>query len=206
LAWVLLLRYLFDKTRQPPVFFSKWRLFLRWLPISRRHRRKLKLFYTIYNGLAPQNLHDLIPPTIQSTTIYPLHNGSDLIVPFCRLSSMNSITFNFRGPYMKCLWTIFISFALFNNARLNFNGMSRLRTEFSNLFHSLTEGVNYNGLAPQNLHDLIPPTIQSTTIYPLHNGSDLIVPFCRLSSMNSSFTPSVREWNKFKIVHFVVQA
>ena len=56
----------------------------------------------------------------------------------------------------------------------------------------------YNGLAPQNLHDLIPPTIQSTSIYPLHNGSDLIVPFCRLSSMNSSFTPSVREWNKLE--------
>jgi hypothetical protein len=57
----------------------------------------------------------------------------------------------------------------------------------------------YNGLAPQYLHDLIPPTIQSTTIYPLRNGSDLIVPFCRLSSTNLSFIPSsVREWNKLE--------
>ena len=57
----------------------------------------------------------------------------------------------------------------------------------------------YNGLAPQYLYDLIPPTIQSTTIYPLRNGSDLIVPFCRLSSTNSSFIPSsVREWNKLE--------
>jgi hypothetical protein len=54
-----------------------------------------------------------------------------------------NITFNFRGPYMKCFGTIFISFALFSNAHLNFNGVSRLRTEFSSLFHSLTEeGIN----------------------------------------------------------------
>jgi hypothetical protein len=87
----------------------------------------------IYNGLAPQYLYDLIPPTIQSTTIYPLRNGSDLIVPFCRLSSTNSSFFE----------TIFISFALLSNARLNFNGVSRLRTDFSSLFHSLTEeGIN----------------------------------------------------------------
>jgi len=39
-----------------------------------------------------------------------------------------NITFNFRGPYMKCLGKIFISFALFSNVRLNFNRVSRLRT------------------------------------------------------------------------------
>jgi hypothetical protein len=49
------------------------------------------------------------------------------------------------------------------------------------------------------MHDLIPPTIKSTTIYPLRNGRDLIVPFCRLSSTNSSFVPSaVREWNELE--------
>ena len=49
-----------------------------------------------------------------------------------------NITFNFRGPYMKCLGTIFISFALFSNARLNFNVVSRLRS--SQVFsHTLTE-------------------------------------------------------------------
>ena len=37
------------------------------------------------------------------------------------------------------------------------------------------------------------------TIYPLRNSSDLIVPFCRLFSTNSSFIPSsVREWNKLE--------
>ena len=67
---------------------------------SRRHRRKLQLFHRLYNGFAPQYLHDLIPPTIQSTTIYSLRNGSDLIVPFCRLSSTNSLLctlYIFRG-------------------------------------------------------------------------------------------------------------
>ena len=41
---------------------------------------------------------------------------------------------------MKCLGTIFISFLLLSNARLNFNAVSRFRTEFPSLFHPLTEG------------------------------------------------------------------
>ena len=49
---------------------------------SRRHNRKLQLFYNIKNGHAPNYLRELIPPTVQSTTIYPLRNGSDLIIPF----------------------------------------------------------------------------------------------------------------------------
>jgi hypothetical protein len=41
----------------------------------------------------------------------------------------------------------------------------------------------------------------STTIYPLRNGDNLIVPFCRLSITNSSFIPSiVKKWNKLDIV------
>jgi hypothetical protein len=53
---------------------------------SRSHNRKLQLFYNIKNGHAPNYLKELIPPTVQSTTIYPLRNGSDLIILFCRLS------------------------------------------------------------------------------------------------------------------------
>ena len=46
------------------------------------------------------------------------------------------------------------------------------------------------------LLDLIPPAIQSTTIYPLRNGNDIIVPFCRLSLTRDSFvSATVREWN-----------
>jgi hypothetical protein len=55
-------------------------------------------------------------------------------------------------------------------------------------------------MAPEYLRHLVPPTIQSTTIYPLRNGDNLIVPFCRLSITNSSFIPStVKEWNKLDI-------
>jgi hypothetical protein len=53
---------------------------------SRRNNRKLQLFCNIKNGHAPNYLRELIPPTVQNTTIYPLRNGSDLIIPFCRLS------------------------------------------------------------------------------------------------------------------------
>jgi hypothetical protein len=53
-----------------------------------------------------------------------------------------------------------------------------------------------NNNAPRYLCDLIPPTIQSTTVYPLRNGSDIIIPFCRLSNTYDSFIPStIRQWN-----------
>ena len=55
-------------------------------------------------------------------------------------------------------------------------------------------------MAPEYLHHLVPPTMQSTTIYPLQNGDNLIVSFCRLSITNSSVIPStVKEWNKLDI-------
>ena len=57
---------------------------------ERRYRRKLQLFFNIKCGMAPEYLRHLVPPTIQSTTIYPLRNGDNLIVPFCRLSITNS--------------------------------------------------------------------------------------------------------------------
>ena len=51
--------------------------------------------------------------------------------------------------------------------------------------------------APDYLCKLVPPTIQSTTIYPLRNGNDIIVPFCRLSLTSDSFIPStIRCWNR----------
>ena len=53
---------------------------------ERRTKRKLQLFYNIQNGSTPPYLLDLIPRRIQSPTIYPLRNGKDIIVPFCRLS------------------------------------------------------------------------------------------------------------------------
>jgi hypothetical protein len=53
---------------------------------ERRTRRKLQLFYNIQHGSTPPYLLDHIPPTIQSTTMHPLWNGNDVIVPFRRLS------------------------------------------------------------------------------------------------------------------------
>ena len=54
----------------------------------------------------------------------------------------------------------------------------------------------HNNNAPKYLCDLIPPTIQSTTVYPLHNVSDIIIPFCKLSNIYDSFIPStIRQWN-----------
>jgi hypothetical protein len=44
------------------------------------------LFNILKCGMTPEYLRHLVPPTIQSTTIYPLRNGDNLIVPFCRLS------------------------------------------------------------------------------------------------------------------------
>jgi hypothetical protein len=70
---------------------------------------------------------------------------------------------------MKCLGTIFISFALFSNARLNLNGVSRLRTEFSSLFHALTEeGMN---------DEFVEESLQKGTIrsLPLRNGQIVVL-------------------------------
>jgi hypothetical protein len=45
------------------------------------------------------------------------------------------------------------------------------------------------------LCDLIPPSIQCTTVYSLRNGSDIIMPFCRISNTYDSFIPStIRQW------------
>lgn len=44
------------------------------------------MFYNIINRHASDYLCNLIPPNIQSMTTYPLRNGDDIILPFCRLS------------------------------------------------------------------------------------------------------------------------
>ena len=72
-----------------PIFTKTENLYLAtgWEPLEeRRHNRKLQLLYNIKNGSAPQYLRELLPPTIQSITTYPLRNGNDFIVPFCRLT------------------------------------------------------------------------------------------------------------------------
>ena len=48
---------------------------------------KIENFYCFIKlGEAPQYLGNLIPPSIQNISTYPLKNGSDIMAPFCRLS------------------------------------------------------------------------------------------------------------------------
>jgi hypothetical protein len=70
-----------------PIFASSILIYkeLGWESLT--ERRKVQMFYNKQNNNAPRYLCDLIPPTIQSTTVYPLRNGSDIIIPFCRLSN-----------------------------------------------------------------------------------------------------------------------
>ena len=53
----------------------------------KRNRRKLAIFYNMVNTNTPNYLCILITPTIQHTSVYPLRNGNDIILPFCKLSS-----------------------------------------------------------------------------------------------------------------------
>jgi hypothetical protein len=46
---------------------------------ERRTKRKLQLFYNIQNGSTSPYLLDLIPPTIQSPTIYPFEMATVLL-------------------------------------------------------------------------------------------------------------------------------
>jgi hypothetical protein len=73
-----------------PIFIKTEILYIEtgWELLSvRRKRRKLQLFYNIVNKNTPNYLCTLIPSTIQSTSVYPLRNWNDIILPFCRLSS-----------------------------------------------------------------------------------------------------------------------
>ena len=50
-----------------------------WEPLSsRRKKHKLVLFYKMVNGLCPDYLHSLVPPTIGNTSRYNLRNINDL--------------------------------------------------------------------------------------------------------------------------------
>jgi hypothetical protein len=72
-----------------PIFASSILIYkeLGWESLTeRRKSRKLQMFSNIQDNNAPKYLCDLIPPTIQSTIVYPLRNGSDIIIPLCRLS------------------------------------------------------------------------------------------------------------------------
>ena len=77
-----------------PIFTKTEILYIKtgWELLSvRRKRRKLQLFYNIVNKNTPNYRCTLIPPTILSTSVYPLRNVNDIILPFCRLSSTRDL-------------------------------------------------------------------------------------------------------------------
>ena len=45
---------------------------------SQRKKHKLQLFFKMQNNLAPDYLSSLVPPTVGSTSAYPLRNSSNL--------------------------------------------------------------------------------------------------------------------------------
>ena len=51
-----------------------------WETLSdRRKKHKLMMFYRMQNGLCPDYLSSVVPPTIGNTTNYPLRNSADLL-------------------------------------------------------------------------------------------------------------------------------
>ena len=75
-----------------PIFASSILIYkeLSWESLTeRRKRRKLQMFYNIQNNNAPMYLCDLIPPSIQSTTVYPLRYGCTNFI----LSKNNILSF-----------------------------------------------------------------------------------------------------------------
>jgi hypothetical protein len=116
-----------------PIFTKTDKLYSEtgWTTLSsRRYNRKLQLFYNIKNGHAPNYLRELIPPTVQSTTIYPLRNDSDLIIPFCRLS----ITTEYFIPSTVKLWNRLDQFDCNLDTLTKFT--KAIRKEFIYLFFS----------------------------------------------------------------------
>ena len=89
----------------------------------RRKRRKLQLFYNIVNKNTPNYLCTLIPPTMQSTSVYPLRNWNDIILPFCRPSSTRD---SFIPSTIK-MWNSL------NNTIRNVDTLSKFKSELKKI-------------------------------------------------------------------------
>ena len=60
---------------------------------SRRNKHKLQLFYKIQNDLSPNYLSSLVPPTVGSTSTYPLRNSKNLHTIYVLNSQLYSNSF-----------------------------------------------------------------------------------------------------------------
>ena len=71
-----------------PLFTSRESIYFEtgWDLLSDRRRiRKLSMFYSIHNNIAPDYLCDLMPPLVGQQTQYNLRDNSNYVIPFCRL-------------------------------------------------------------------------------------------------------------------------
>ena len=112
---------------------------------NRRQRRKLQLFYNIQNNNTPNYLCNLIPPMIQSTTIYPLRNGEDLIVPFCRLSLTNDLYL----PSTVRKWNNL------NPVIRNLDSVSKFKNELKKLDIQINPVPTYYAYGPRKLNIIL---------------------------------------------------
>jgi hypothetical protein len=83
--------------------------------------------------MAPEYFRHLVPPTIQSTTIYPLRNGDNLIVPFCRLQFWQRLI----EVFLICLNSQFHNYLRLHK-RIQKGGECRLNTFFLNAARIVT--------------------------------------------------------------------
>jgi LytS/YehU family sensor histidine kinase len=97
----------------------------------RRKRRKLQLCYNIVNKNTPNYRCTLIPPTIQSTSVYPLRNENDIILPFFRLSSTKD---SFIPSTIK-MWNSL------NNAIRNVDTLSSFKSELKKIDKTANHAV-----------------------------------------------------------------
>jgi hypothetical protein len=148
---------------------------------SRRHNRKFQLFYNIKNGHAPNCLRELIPPKFfffLSEFFF-----SEFNIRLCDKNSESDYYF-FPPPKSEYFFQQHWESEYYSETGWTTLSSRRHNRKFQ-LFYNIK-----NGHAPNCLRELIPPIVQSTTIYPLRNGSDLIIHFCRLSITTEYFIPS----------------
>ena len=130
-----------------PIFASSILIYkeLGWESLTeRRKRRKLQMFYNIQNNNAPRYLCDLIPPTIRSTTVYPLRNGSDIIIPFCILL----ITCDSFIPSTICQWSSL------NPSLRNMESIAKFKTELRKQ-KDIRQVPKHYEIGPQKLNNAL---------------------------------------------------
>ena len=73
---------------------------------SRRSKHKLILFYKMVNGLAPEYLQTLVPPTVQNTTSYNLRNANMIFQSPSRLTVSKALVRSTNVMYRStfCSW------------------------------------------------------------------------------------------------------